>query len=187
MNLRRHKIDIPYGFAKCPWLLQYYSNILKAGQTDFTLHILSVIPCFTSFGGAILCCIAFRHPCCNTPRSRRVRLHKRGGPGVYLSSTNLSFFAEGLNEKRIRLGERYSYCAVQRTCELYVPSNVLSSTPFLGKTFFFLVIFFSWPPLKVFGGVSKIPSYKLIKVNNLIWTRQGCQNYTFLQVSNLSL
>ncbi len=56
-----------------------------------------------------------------------------------------------------------------------------------GENIFFLLIFFSWPPLKVFGGVSTIPSYKLIKVYNLIWTRQGCQNYTFLQVSNLSL
>ncbi len=85
----------------------------KSG-TDGFYSILSVISCFTSFGGAILCYIAFRHPSCNTRRSRRVRLHKRGGPEVYLSSTNLSFFAEGLNEKRIRLGELYSYCAVQR-------------------------------------------------------------------------
>jgi hypothetical protein len=69
----------------------------------------------------------------------------------------------------------------------HVPSNVLSSTYFLGKTFFFSKIFLGDPPLNFFGGVSKIPTYQLIKVCNLIWTLQGPQINTFLQVSNLSL
>ncbi len=56
-----------------------------------------------------------------------------------------------------------------------------------GENIFFLQNLFRWPPLKVFGGVSKIRIYQLIKVCYSIWTRQGPQNYTFLQVSNLRL
>ncbi len=56
-----------------------------------------------------------------------------------------------------------------------------------GENIFFLQNLFRWPPLKVFGGVSKIRIYQLIKVGYSIWTRQGPQNYTFLQVSNLRL
>jgi hypothetical protein len=56
-----------------------------------------------------------------------------------------------------------------------------------GENIFLLLIFVSWPPLKVFGGVPKIRTYQLIKVCNSIWTQQGHQNNTFLQVSNLYL
>jgi hypothetical protein len=56
-----------------------------------------------------------------------------------------------------------------------------------GENIFFLLIFFNWPLLKGFGGVSKICTYQLIKVSCLIWTRQDRQNNTFLQVSNLCL
>ncbi len=56
-----------------------------------------------------------------------------------------------------------------------------------GENIFFLLIFFSWPLLKGFGGVYKICTYQVIKVSCLIWTRQGRQNNTVMQVSNLCL
>ena len=43
-----------------------------------------------------------------------------------------------------------------------VPSNVLSLTYFLGKTFFISNLFM-WPPLNFFGGVSKIQVYGKMK------------------------
>ncbi len=45
----------------------------------------------------------------------------------------------------------------------FLPSNVLSSTYFLGKTFFFSKIFLGDPPLNFFGGVSKIQVYGKMK------------------------
>ncbi len=44
-----------------------------------------------------------------------------------------------------------------------LPSNVLSLTYFLGKTFFFSKIFLGDPPLNFFGGVSKIQVYGKMK------------------------
>ncbi len=56
-----------------------------------------------------------------------------------------------------------------------------------GENIFFLQNLFRWPPLNFFRGVSKIQFYGKMKWKIPIFTLQGRQKNTFLQMSNLGL